>query len=633
MKITSYGEWESAYSPEAVFSATVGFSELLVDGDDLYWLEMRPAEGGRYAIVKKNKAGEIQTVLPQPYNVRNRVHEYGGGSYTVRDGIIYFVNYADERIYRIGKESIIPVTPEKNSDGSLGKYASLIISPNKEYLVFVYEKEFHGKQNENYLAMIKLSETMKEPTILSSGRDFYADPCFSDDGKKIAWLEWDLPWMPWDNTDLLMAEFGPTPSSKKKIAGGDFTSICLPRFHGEELYFIMDNRGEENYWNIYKYNSQIVKVTNEESEFGTPHWLFGQSTYAFLQDGSIAACMIKEGEESLVRISGDKIIMLDVPLTYFDYFSSKGNILYFIGGGPYLGGSIYSVEISDHKAAESLKLIKKNSTIELDKDNISVPEHISYPTSDGEIAHAFFYLPKNKKYRAPPHEKPPLIVIGHGGPTSATEKVFSFIIQYWTSMGYAVADVNYRGSTGYGRKYRDKLLGNWGIVDADDTADVVRYLVAQDLVDKRKVAVRGGSAGGYLVQRLLTRHPSLFSAGASYFGIGNLLTMEETTHKFEGLYTDILIDARLPSGIERFRERSPINYLHNLKSPMIIFQGSEDKIVPPQCSREMADILKEKGIPYEYIEYEGEAHGFRTKKNNVDSLLRESAFYRKVMFK
>lgn len=634
-------EWEPTISPEQVFSDTARLSEIQVGDKDIYWLEMRPSEKGRCVIVRRNKKGQVRDVTPPGFNVRTRVHEYGGGSYAIFKNSIYFVNFKDQRIYHQKKDSFEarPITPSKNKDKSLGKYASLIISPDGEKLVFVYEKEYPDKENENFLGVLDLNlKRISEPKIIAKGYDFYADPIFSPTGKKIAWLQWNHPHMPWDSTELVMGRFEKNVIyDAKKIDKGRNKSICFPKFDAQgRLYYVMDEKtrsvsSSQNWWNIYCYNNNAIQqITSERAEFGEPLWQFGQSSYDFLSNNRIIARMTKQGKDYLVIIEpGNKIFsLIKNDLCGYDSIrTNKKNKVFFIGKSDRESAAIYSLDIdSDFRE----RVLNKSSKLKIKEQDISLPKTITYPTKDGKQAYAFLYLPKNSRFIAPSNDKPPLLVMIHGGPTHRTDSSFSFIIQFWTSAGFAVVDVNYRGSTGYGRQYRDELISKWGVIDAQDVADAVRYLIKQKKIDAHRVAIRGGSAGGYMVQRAMTKYPDLFKVGASYFGIGNLITLVEQTHKFESRYIDNLIGAKFPQGKKKYMQRSPINYLHKLRSPMIIFQGSDDKIVTPECSREVAGILDKRGIEYKYVEYKGEAHGFKAKKSNVDSLSKEFAFYRKV---
>jgi len=634
-KETPFVKWEPALIPETVFSGSIGLNEIHIEGKCTYWLEQRPEEKGRCVVVQRDSV--VRDITPPGFNVRTTVHEYGGGAYTVFKNDLYFVNFYDQRIYHQSKDNseAQPLTPVMNEDGSLGKYAALTVSPDGTKLLFVYEKEYTTKENENFLAVLDLNtKGVSLPQIIAEGSDFYADPVFSPTGKEVAWLQWEHPNMPWDTTELMTGKFeGNALHAVKNVADGG--AICFPRFNGEgKLYYVKDKVvvGESlsaNWWNLYCYTDTEEQITSELAEFGEPHWVFGQSNYEFLPDNRIIAKMVKEGTDYLVVVDPEKnsISVVETDLTsYSNIRTDDSGRVFFIGASAKKSFAIYCLYLT----SKELKKVKPSSGIELTSGDVSLPEFISYPTKDGKQAHGFLYMPRNRRYTAPEEDKPPLLVIAHGGPTGSAKAVFSATTQFWTSAGFAVIDVDYRGSTGYGRRYRDELLSQWGVIDAEDVADAVRYLITVGKVDGAKVAVRGGSAGGYMVQRVMTQYPDLFSVGASYYGIGNLITLEEQTHKFESRYTGNLVGAELPGGEDKYKERSPINHLDKLKAPMIIFQGTDDKIVTPDCSRELVRILKERGIKHEYIEYEGEAHGFRIKKNKVDSLSREFAFYRDV---
>ncbi|MDO8480470.1 MAG: S9 family peptidase [Nanoarchaeota archaeon] len=637
-KILPYAEWTAALTPEQIFSGSLKFSEVKSEGDSLYWLEQRPSEKGRTVLIRRDSEGDERELTPPGMSVRTKVHEYGGGGYTVKHGTVYFVNDKSQRIYAYGSSfrTAIALTPEKNADGSLGKYASLTISPDGTSLVFAYEKEFppeKKKEAENYLGL--LESPGKEVLILAKGRDFYADPCFSPDGKKLAWLQWNHPRMPWDETELMLADFdGKKLRNIRKIEGGDGKSICWPRFDKRgRLIFAMDfperkEQDSENYWNLYAYDGTVTALTSDKAEFGTPHWNFGAQSFTILENGSIAASRITQGEESLVAIGKNvELIPTDWVPTRSN-LAAHGNEVIFAGATSKGGHSLVKITLTG-----DVEILKKGGALELGKKDISLAKHLSYPTRDGKKAHAFLYLPRNAQFSAPKEDKPGLIVMAHGGPTSRASPSFSSVTQFWTSSGYAVLDCDYRGSTGYGRAYRDALYEKWGVLDIQDVADGVLYLIKEGLVDEKRVAVRGGSAGGYVAQCCLTQFPDIFKAGASYYGIGNLKTIVETTEKFESRYTQRLVGGSPEKVPAIYKERSPLFHLDKLKAPMILFQGEDDKIVPPACSREVAEALKKKGIFYAYYEYKNEGHGFRSKEANVDSLTKEGAFYRRVFSK
>lgn len=627
----SFIDWQSAIKPEEVFEQTVSFSYLSTDEKGrLFWVENRPEESGRSVLVVKTISGEIKDVIPKPFSARSRVFEYGGFPYVVFNDWAYFVNLADQRIYKINVNELqsppIPLTTEKTKDGGLGKYADLTVSPDGRWLIFAYEKEIPKKEAKNEIGIIDLqSPGSQESTTLASGADFYKSPKFSPNGKSIAWLEWSHPYMPWDSTILFESKFeNGKIKEKSHVAGSKNSSISnICYLASGELIFGADFAGKsemvfENFYNIYGYKAGKVRtITKELMDF-----------QQFRCDSQkIFALTLKESAGQIIEVNpvnGD-IKPIKVESVAFSVPVPFGDKLFFVG--VMAKGPSQLLELS----AEGLtKVIRKSSAQKIDERNVSEAKAISFPTEDGQKSYGYFYSPVNLNYKVPAGEKPPVRVLVHGGPTSMTQPGFSKQLLFWTSQGYAVFDVNYRGSIGFGRKYRDALLKKWGILEIQDVKDGLKYLREKNLISEKAV-VSGGSAGGYTVQRLLTFYPDLFSAGASHFGIGNLVTLQKLTHKYESHYLEQLIGGNLETNLHEYEDRSPINHLSKLKSPMIIFQGSDDKVVPPENSREIADILKKKGITYEYYEYPGEDHGFRKKENLVDSLSKEALFFKKIL--
>ncbi|MFW9916382.1 MAG: prolyl oligopeptidase family serine peptidase [Candidatus Thorarchaeota archaeon] len=644
-KILSYHQWEPILTPEEIFADAIALGEIKVVDDKIYWAEMRPIEQGRIVLVCQDASGEINDILPPEFNVRTRVHEYGGMPYAVTEKDVFFANFQDQRLYRkklADKSPPLAMTPEKNADGSLGKYGAPIVSPDGKFLVFVYEKEWADKENENFIALLDIEDPeVQEPTILAQGHDFYFDPAISPSSTKIAWIQYDHPNMPWNSSMLVIADFKEgniVTGSERTIIADKNVSVCSAQFDSNDnLYFVMDEANQpedspKNWYNLYRYDGErLTPITQELAEFAGPAWAVGLCNYAILPDGQIVANYAKKGRDYLGVIHPEtkEVRTLDSPFAaHSDIGVLSDQEIVFVGTHTHAVTAIVKFNI---KSME-IERIKSAFSAQLLDEDISSPTLIEYPTSDGQQAYGQLYLPKNSKYQAPEEEKPPLIVMVHGGPTGRAPTHLSLIRQFWTSAGYAILDVDHRGSTSYGRQYRDALEGQWGVIDSQDVKDGVDHLISQGIVAP-KVAITGGSAGGYAVQRALTMFPDTFQVGASYYGIGNLITLTKLTHKFESRYMDWLVGAQLPEGEAVFKERSPINYLDNLKSPMILFQGAEDQVVTPEVSREIADILKEKGIESDYIEYEGETHGFLRKDSNVDSLTREAAFFRKVLFR
>jgi dipeptidyl aminopeptidase/acylaminoacyl peptidase len=639
-----YGLWDPIVTPDEIYLDLTFFSNIFTDEKGFYyWAEIRPHENGRIVVVKSNKEGRNREISPPNSNVRTRLHEYGGRAFTVHDNVLYYSNFGDQRLYKKELENDtppVPVTPERCKDGSLGKYAAPTISPDGNALIFLFEKEFKDRENENCIAAIDLKKQFpQEPIILVSGNDFYANPVLSSDGKQIAWIQWNHPHMPWDESELWHAQFSGvrTPiKSAQKAVGESNTAICFPSFGPRaELLFIMDEAGHdihdpENWWNIYSYkNGQVEAVTQELAEFGVPMWSVGNNRFVVDRDTIYAICHKREGD-LLAHISLETRETSWIKLPY--------QTLWMIQKGDD-GTVLLLAEGSDRPPAiasfsmktEEMHILKESYKMPLDSEYVSKSTTIEFPTQDGEHAYALFYEPLNPHFRSPADSNPPLIVRVHGGPTGRASNSLSLEYQFWTSMGYAIVDVNHRGSTGYGRQYRDKLHGQWGIIDTMDIRDGINYLLEHDRVSQ-KIAISGGSAGGYAVQRCLTMFPDLFQVGASYFGIGNLVTLAKLTHKFESRYLDSLLGASLEENEGVYIERSPINNLENLRAPIILFQGSDDKIVTPEVSKEIVRLLDRKGIKHEYKEYEGEGHGFLKRETRIDALNRESQFYREVLF-
>jgi dipeptidyl aminopeptidase/acylaminoacyl peptidase len=628
---TSFLDWQPALKPEEVFQQTVSFSFLSVDETGrLFWVENRPEEGGRSVLMVKMPSDEIKEVLPKPFSTRSRVFEYGGMPYTVSKDWVYFVNLRDQRIYKINLKEIsagpTPVTTEKLKDGGLGKYLDLKISPDDHWLMFAYEKEIPNKEPINEVGLIDLRGPIpQEARTLISGADFYKSPRFSPDGKSVAWLEWNHPFMPWDSTLLFEATFENGKLTKKHhVAGSTSSSISeLDYLADGELVFGADFAGKsdesfENYYNIYGYrNGKVRTITKELADF----------QYIRCDSQKLYGLMLNKSTDHLLEINPENGVLREIKITPVSTsapvaFKNKIFLVGVMAKEP--------VQLLELDSEGSARLIKKSTDQKIDEENVSQAREVSFPTQDGQKAYGYFYPPVNSKYKALAGEKPPVRVLLHGGPTAMTQAGFSKQRLFWTSQGYAIFDVNYRGSIGFGRKYRDALLKKWGLLEIQDVKDGLRYLREQNLIGDKAV-VSGGSAGGYTVQRLLTFHPDLFSAGASHYGIGNLVTLQKLTHKFEAHYLEQLIGGTLETNLHEYEDRSPINHLSKLKSPMIIFQGSEDKVVPPENSREMAEILKKKGITSEYYEYAGEEHGFRKKENLVDSLEKEATFMKKIL--
>ena len=618
-----YGTWHSPITPEMVTEAGIRLGEIKTDGPDVYWLEGRPAEGGRNVIVRSAEPGPVD-VTPEGYNVRNRVHEYGGAAYGVNDGVVYFSNFADQRIYRhkIGEQPD-PVTVDPDIPAG-DRFADGRFTPDGRFLVCVRERHVEGREAANEVVAVQVDGG--EQTVLASGHDFYSFPRLSPDGTRLAYTGWDHPNMPWDEAELWVAALSPDGASSGavQVAGGSGESIFQPEWSPDgKLHFVSDRTG---WWNLYALEENTAEpVFPGNTESGEPQWVFGQSTYAFLPDGCIALTVGGETGRRLMIIDGDRQAReIELPYTSIGGLVATGSDVLITAASPAEPTAIVRVD-TDTCAVE---VVRKSSDIEIESGLISRPQSVTFPTGDGEEAHAYYYPPTNPGFKAPTSEKPPVIVLSHGGPTSAASASFSLDIQFWTSRGFAVTDVNYRGSTGYGRAYRDALKGQWGVVDTEDCINAARHLVDQGLADECRAIIKGGSAGGYTTLCALVFH-DYFAAGASYYGVADAETLATDTHKFESRYLDGLIGT-YPEARDLYRQRSPIDYVDQLSCPVIIFQGLEDEIVPPSQAEAMVKALKAKGVPYAYLPFPGEQHGFRIAANIRRTLEAELYFYGKI---
>ncbi len=617
-----YGSWKSPITPDLITAGSVRLSELWVDGEDLYWLEGRPSEGGRYVIVKRSSDGATSDVIPEGFNARNAVHEYGGGAYAVHKGTIYFANWNDQRLYRVTPGSQPEAITEEPEIPRGDRYADLDISPDGNFIACVRERHHKDREADNELVVIP-ADGSSEPTVIATGKDFYSSPRISPSGDAIAWTSWDHPNMPWDGTELWSATFKSDGSIafETQIAGGTEESIIQPEWSpGGLLHFISDCSG---WWNLHSWrDGAAVNLLDEQFDAGGPSWAFRFATYCFRDDGSSLIRKSDGASGALVHVgaSGGRTGATDIPYSDISYLTPAGDSSYFIGASPTRQPEIVRTELE----SGSIEVIKSSSSVEVDSEYISVPEPISFPTTDDGTAHAYHYRPKNADFTGETDELPPLMVICHGGPTGSTSASLSLMTQYWTSRGVAVVDVNYRGSTGYGREYRNALREKWGIYDSDDCIAAADYLAKQGLADPKRTVIRGGSAGGYTTINALTFH-SVFAAGAAYYGVADLGVFLGDTHKFESRYLDSLIGP-YPEQKQRYHDRSAINFTDQLSAPMIIFQGLEDKIVPPSQAEIMVKGLEENGIMYAYVPFEGEQHGFR-KSENIERALEAELYF------
>ncbi len=618
----AYGSWPSPVTADAIVQGSVGLGDIVLDGADTYWTEARPSDAGRVVIVRHVANGEREECTPLEHSVGSRVHEYGGGAYTVAEGMIYYVNLHDQQIYRQRFAGpAVALTAQPNA-----RFADLCWDGQRRRLLAVCEIHADQGEPENVLVAVSGKADGSEPVVLASGADFYSSPTLSPDGQHLAWLSWNHPNRPWDGTELWRAELDVAgwPQKAQAVAGGPQESIFQPQWGPDQrLYCVSDRNG---WWNLYECQGQHLEpLWPMAAEFGLPQWVFAMSTYAINDDGVVYCAYCQEGRWSLGQLRpGQPLEPLATPYTQIDGLRSYGDRLVFRAGAP----DQMSAIVERNPLDEVLQTLRHAGESPLAVEAISRPVPMRFPTSQGAQAHAFFYPPTHPEYQGLPGELPPLMVISHGGPTAATRTSLNLQVQFWTSRGFAVVDVNYRGSTGYGRAYQQALTGAWGEVDVADCVAAAEYLIAQGRVDPERCAIRGRSAGGYSTLAALTFH-RLFRAGASYYGISDLETLARDTHKFEARYLDQLVGP-YPAARDLYRQRSPIHHIDRLDTPIIFFQGLEDKVVPPNQAETMVAALRAKGLPVAYVTFAEERHGFKQAANIKRALEAELYFYARV---
>jgi dipeptidyl aminopeptidase/acylaminoacyl peptidase len=624
-KAAPYGSWASSVTVDLLLKGAVHMRNQMVrwDGDDLYWSELRPDEAGRIVVCRRGADGGISDVTPPGFNARTRVHEYGGGHFAVSGGTVWFTNYTDQRLYRQdGNGAPRAITPPADV-----RHADMVVDDRRGRLYAVREDHTTGA-SEAVNSIVALDWKGERDVItVAAGNDFYSSPKLSPDGSRVAWMTWNHPNMPWDGSELWIGEFDRdgNVTSSRQIAGGENESVLQPEWSPTgELYFVSDR---SDWWNLYRVKGEGDEpVCRRAAEFGAPQWVFGMRFYAFAGPDEIVCLYSEPGGTKLGRIDLDAGAIGQVELLYTSLHNIQmsGRKAAFFAGSATLAERVLTIDL-DTGAQEVVKVSNK---AHIDAGNLSLPKPIEFPTEGGQAAHAVYYPPKNRDFEAPPGARPPLMVRCHGGPTGSGGPTYTFEYHYWTSRGFAVVDVDYGGSSGYGRAYRTRLNGNWGVVDVDDCINAARYLIEQGLADGDRVSITGGSAGGFTVLLSLTKR-DFYNAGASHFGIGDLELFIKETHKFEAHYVDTLIGP-YPERADLYRDRSAIHFADNLKAPVILFQGLEDRVVPPSQAEEFVAACKKKQLPYAYVAFEGEQHGFRQEENIRRSIEGEMYFLSRI---
>lgn len=648
IRTAPYGFWRSPITSDLIVAQSIGLSEVRLDGDAIWWLEGRPQEGGRSALVRRDADGTVAEAAPREANIRTRVHEYGGGAWTVSDGTLYFSNDVadpaggppDRRLYRQAPgEAPVAVTPPTDPAQGEWRFADGLVDTARNLWIGIGEQHRPGQHHpDNAVIAVPLSgEGAGSIRILAQGHDFFASPRLSPDGGRLAWLAWDHPNMPWVETTLFAVDLdadGRPKGGAQAVAGGRDESIFQPEWSpdGRHLVFVGDRSG---WWNLYRCDGRggaAEAILPMAAEFGRPQWVFGLSAYAFAGPGRLLCATIENGLGRLgfVDIASGTLTPIDQPFTDIGSVRANDRVAVFRAGSARDAASIVRLDL----ATLDWQVLKRSTEIGEDpalRGYFAEAQPIEYPTAGGGTAYGLYYPPTNPAHAAPSGDVPPLVVKIHGGPTSAASSTLSLGIQYWTSRGIAVLDVNYGGSTGYGRPYRDRLHLTWGVVDVADAVAGAKHLAARGLADPARSVITGGSAGGYTALAALA-FDTYFAGGASHYGVSDAAALARDTHKFESRYLDWLIGP-YPEEEVRYRERSPLYHADRVSKPVIFFQGDEDGVVPPNQTEAMVDALKAKGLPVGYVLFAGEQHGFRKAANIQRALDGELAFYAVEIFK
>jgi dipeptidyl aminopeptidase/acylaminoacyl peptidase len=612
--VAPYGSWVSPITFDLVAGeggVTFGFLDVTAEG--IYWTESRPQESGRTALVFRPHNGEPVDVVPHDFNVRSRVHEYGGGAWFRDGGVVFCASFDDSRLYRIDSPGAEPhpITPEPIEPHAL-RYADGRVFAEGRLIVCV--REAHGDGEPRNELIVLPTDGLAEPRVIATGHDFYAAPRPSPDATCLTWLAWDHPRMPFEGTDLCLGDLARdgSISNERRVAGSASESIFQPDWSPDgRLHFVSDRSGWSNLY--VEQDGEVRALTREEAELGFPQWVFDLSRYSFLADGRIACVFTRSAIDGLELLDPKSGELERVDLPYTDFYSPSvrtfGNRVVFSASSPIGPSAVVLLDVE----SRTPQVIRRSTELELDHRYISVAEAVEFEDPDGLTSHGFYYAPKNPDYAGPPDDLPPLVVAVHGGPTANVGNSLKLNVQFFTSRGIALIDVNYGGSTGYGREYQDRLRGRWGEVDVEDSAAAARFLSERGDVDGARVSITGGSAGGYTTLLALALRDE-FASGASYYGVADLVTFHKETHKFESHYDEYLIGP-WPDAIDVYRERSPVNHADAISRPLLLLQGLDDKVVPPSQSEAIVEALKRRGIPYAYLAFEGEGHGFRKAEN------------------
>ncbi len=633
-RVQPFGTWRTPVTSELVVAHAVRLSDVAVDGDEVLWSEERPAEEGRIELVRRSTDGTTVDLLGHGFNARTAVHEYGGGAWWTHDGVVWFANWADQRLYRRDVSGACqPLTPQPVVERG-DRYADGDLSPDGSRIACIREHhppEGRGAIDVRNEIVILAADEPSEPDVLVSGPDFVLNPRWSPDGRSLCWMEWDHPNMPWDGTRLMVRDLG--TGEELRVAGGPQESVSEPVWHTDgTLTFVSDRSG---WWNLYRWSpadNHVHPLVEMDADIGLPPWQPDMARYAVLADGRIVFAATSDGFDRLfVRLADATVRPLELPYsTAVGLRRCNDTSVVLVAATPTTEPAVVRVDLGEGSRVVGTVELRPPRDLGIDPSYWSAPEPVAYPTAGGRTAYGLFYPPRNPEVEGPNGDRPPLVVMIHGGPTAAARPLLQMAVQYWTTRGFAVVDVNYGGSTGFGREYRERLKGAWGIVDVEDCIAAAQWLAAQGRVDAEAMCIRGGSAGGFTTLAVLARAQTPFAAGCNMFGVADLSALARETHKFESRYLDGLV-APYPERQDIYDERSPISHVDRIHSPLLVLQGSEDEVVPPQQSRLIVEALRAKQMPVAYLEFAGEQHGFRAAQNIRTALDSELSFYAQVL--
>lgn len=625
--VAPYGSWASPISIDSITAATRIVTDVLVEGADIVLLEERSDEEGRTAAVLREADGRETTLTPAGFNVNTRVHEYGGGAALVSGGVLYFSNKRDGRLYAQALRGGAPqaLTPE-----GVYRYADCAMDRPRAQLVCVREDHTGGRPSavRNTLVGVPLAGS-SAGVLLFEGTDFVARPQLSRDGRSLAFVAWNHPNMPWDATSLRVASIaaGKLDKVQTVVDATRGASVMQPSWSPDgTLYFISDETG---WWNLWRWKGGTAEsVAPLEAEIGGPMWRFGRRDYLVLDDDRLVVSITEAGVSRLAVLtpSTRQYTPIDLPYVSFDSLTANGPQVYAIGASRERPAEVIALDAS----LRSATVLRKNPATALPGSMVSKAESMTFDNREGKRVQAFYYPPRNPGYAATKGEKPPVLVLAHGGPTSARSPAYRQELQFWTTRGFAVLDINYSGSTGFGTAYRKRLNGRWGEIDVNDVVDAAKAAAARGLVDPKRSVVKGGSAGGFVVLAALAFQKEVFAAGINYFGVSDMAVLARDTHKFESRYLDTLVGP-LPQAEAIYAKRSPLSAVDNIRAPLLTLQGLEDKIVPPQQSAAIMARVEANGVPAAYLAFDGEGHGFRGAKAKQQSLQAELSFLGQVL--